>query len=145
MLSISKKEAKYLLKLEKHYLEEKTFQYPYLGKYLKIPLFSSDQKRQFALDIRRCNITLEKNTFQTRTHKSILLARLDMGDRPHRNPDGKEIGSPHIHLYDPNYHDKITYNLPSSFPVTSDPLKMLLAFMDFCCIITKPTITNTLC
>ena len=72
-----------------------------------------DGREEFLLDIRRARIDLAKGTYQNRGREVVILARLDFGGAPHRNPDGEEIGSPHIHLYREGFGDKWAFPIPS--------------------------------
>ena len=98
MSNLSQYEADTLLKLEKHYREEKDLHFPTYGGNLSIPLCSDDGREEFILSIRRSYIELKQNTLQTRTRKTIILARIDIAGPPHRNPDGEIILCPHLHL-----------------------------------------------
>ena len=70
----------------------------------------------------------------------MILARLDFGP-PHRNPDGEEIGSPHLHLYQEGFGDKWACPVPQDrFPNLSDPQLMLKDFVHFCNIVKPPVI-----
>lgn len=90
-------------------------------------------------------IALEKITFQTRARKAVVLVRLDIDGPPHRNPDGEEIGCPHIHLYREGYGDKWAYPLPDELKcVLDNPYNLLDKFMDYCHIIGKPIIQREL-
>jgi hypothetical protein len=59
-------------------------------------------------------IDLIKGTYQNRARYVVVLVRLDFGGKPHRNPDGEEIASPHLHIYREGVGDKWAY------PVTAD-------------------------
>ena len=83
-------EADALLFMEKHYLGEENYSFPGLGGTLSILLHSQVPREEFNMDIYRGRIELRKNTFQTRTKKTVVLARLDIGGSIHRNPDGEE-------------------------------------------------------
>ena len=147
MTLLTQHEADSLLKMEKHYFNsEKRFDFPDLGGALHIPLYSQDRREEFTLDIRRGRISLEKNTFQTRARKAIVLARLDLGAHPHQNPepDGRWFECPHLHLYREGFGDKYAYPLPKEFAGISDPFGLLDVFMDYCVIIRKPTINRGL-
>ena len=74
-------------------------------------------------------------TFQTRARTTIVLARLDFGGPPHKNPDNKWLGSIHLHLYREGYNDKYAFPLPEEFAGISDTFEFLDAFMDYCVII----------
>jgi len=136
---LTQQEADALLRLEKHCYESRQFEYPDLGGSLQIPLFSSDRRVAFSLDIQKGRITLSKNTYQTRT-KAIILVRLDIGGPSHRNPDDEEIACPHIHIYKEGYGDKWAYPLPDDLGDASDYWELLFRFMDYCHIATKPNI-----
>jgi hypothetical protein len=142
--SLTQREADALLFLEKHCDGALRFDYPDLGGSLQVPLFSSDRRVEFSLDIHRGKIELSKNTYQTRTRTTIVLARLDIGGSSHRNPDGEEIACPHLHLYKEGFGDKWAYPLPDIFVATSDYWEMLLQFMNYCNIATKPNIARGL-
>ena len=93
-LILTQHEADALLALEKHYQGEERFFFPGLGGAIRIPLYSAERREEFSLDITRGRIVLEKNTFQSRARKAVILARLDLGGPSHRNPDGEEIARP---------------------------------------------------
>ena len=112
---LTQAEAATLLTLYKHYREDKLLIFPSFGGSLEIPLFSDDNREEFILTVSRSYIKLESNTFQTRTRKAIILARLDIDGPPHRNPDGEEIPCPHLHLYREGYNDKWAQPLPKNF------------------------------
>ncbi|WP_260292480.1 DUF6978 family protein [Sedimenticola hydrogenitrophicus] len=143
-LLLTQQEADALLALEKHYLESDRFSFPSLGGNLRIPLHSADHREEFSLDITRGKIELRKNTFQARGRKAVILARIDIGGPPHRNPDGEEIGCPHLHVYREGYGDKWATPLPETFANHEDAWTTLLEFMDFCNVSTKPTIMQEL-
>lgn len=144
-LILTQQEADALLALEKYFVGAERFMFPGLGGALRIPLHSADRREEFSLDITRSRILLEKNTFQTRARKAVILARLDLGGPPHRNPDGEEIGCPHLHLYREGYGDKWATPLPNIFSSGIDDIMGLLdAFMDYCRVVGKPIIDREL-
>jgi len=139
-IQISQNEADKLLKEKKYRMDELNHVFPESGGNLNIPLKTKDHKEDFMLDIRRGRIELKKNTFQARVRKEIVLARLDLGGPPHRNPDGEEIVCPHLHLYREGYGDKWAYALTNYFTNPSDIWLTLEEFMNYCNIIEKPNI-----
>ena len=143
-INLTQHEADTLLKLEKHYRDDKLLTYPLLGGYLQIPLFSDDFREEFILSVRRSKIELKRNTFQTRTRKTIILARIDIAGPLHRNPDGEEIPCPHLHLYREGDNDRWAKPLPDVFRDPNDTWETLNDFMDFCIVITKPLIVREL-
>lgn len=141
---LTQHEANSLLALEKHFLGSERFEFPALGGALRIPLHSADRREEFSLDITRGRILLEKNTFQTRARKAVILARLDLAGPPHRNPDGEEIGCPHLHLYREGYGDKWAEPLPTVLAGLTSAIELMEAFMDYCRIVGKPIIERGL-
>ena len=108
-------------------------------------LTSTDGRESFLLDVRRARIDLAKGTYQNRGRQVVVLARLDFGGGPHRNPDGEEIGSTHLHLYREGYGDKWAYQVPAvHFSHLSDPWLTLGDFMRFCNILEPPNIRRGL-
>lgn len=103
---LTQAEADALLRMEKRRVDETEYDYPDFGGRVTVPLASTDRRETFLLDIRRARIDLAKGTYQNRGRQVVVLVRLDFGGAPHRNPDGEEIGSPHIHLYREGYGDK---------------------------------------
>lgn len=135
---LTQAEADALMKMEKHRSDDKQWDYPDLGRHVAIPLTSANRRESFLLDLRRGRINLAKGTYQTRARQIVILARLDFGGAPHRNPDGKEIGSPHLHLYREGFGDKWAFPVPSEhFLSSDDPWQMIEDFMRYCNI-TKP-------
>jgi len=143
-LELTQHEADSLLAMEKHFLGIGRFTFPGLGSSLRFILHSIDKREEFNLDITRSRILLEKITFQTRARKVVVLARLDIGGAPHRNPDGEEIASPHLHLYREGYGDKWAEPLPEIFQGIRDSFLLMDTFMDYCRIVSKPTIDRGL-
>ncbi len=139
-LLLTQHEADALLTLEKHYMDSARYTFPSLGGSLRIPLFSVDKREEFSLDVTRGRIELRKNTFQARARKAVILARIDIGGPPHRNPDGEEMGCPHLHLYREGFGDKWAIALPDVFSETDNAWVTLNEFMDYCNVATKPTI-----
>jgi len=104
MVDLTQAEANLLLAMEKHRTNDDPHRFGALR--LEISLQSPDQREHFLLDIGRGRINLLKGTYQTRAKQVVILARLDFGGAPHRNPDGEEIPSPHLHLFREGFADK---------------------------------------
>jgi hypothetical protein len=86
-------------------------------------------------------IDLTKGTYQNRARAVLILVRLDFGGRPHRNPDGEEVTSPHLHLYREGYGDKWAIAVPlHEFPHLTDRRRSVHDFMRYCNIVTPPFI-----
>jgi hypothetical protein len=126
---LTQKEADRLLKIEKCCIDPTPYQFPIKGQTLRIPLRSKLGNEEFSLDLYRGMIAMGKHMFQTRARKTVILARLDLGGPPHRNPDGEEIDCPHLHLYREGYDDKWAYPLP---PVFRNPTELVLRFKNSC-------------
>lgn len=144
-MTLSQIEADLLLRMEKHRENDRRYRYPQFGGSVRIPLVSEDEKESFMLDIGRGKINLEKGKLQNRARGVVVLARLDYGGSPHRNPDGKEVDGTHLHLYCEEYGDKWAYPIdPSRFTDTGDAMKTLDEFMRFCNITVPPIIDEGL-
>ena len=69
----------------------------------------------------------------------VILARLDFGGAPHRNPDGEEIASPHLHVYREGFGDKWAFPVPTdTFTDLADLWRTLQNFMHYCNIVELP-------
>ncbi len=138
-------EADALLAMEKRRENNNQYIFPDFGGYVSISLVSMNEREQFFLDLRRSRIALSKSTYQNRVRQVFILARLDIGSAPHRNPDGEEIQSPHLHLYKEGYGDKWAFPVPNEhFSNLADSWKILHEFMDYCNIVDPPNIQRGL-
>lgn len=86
---LTQAEADALIALEKRRVGEEEWRYPDFAAAITIPLVSTNRREPFLLDLRRSRIDLAKNTYQNRGRQIVVLVRLDLGARPHRNPDGR--------------------------------------------------------
>lgn len=140
-IDIPQVEADALLALEKKRINDAEWEYPMLGGSISIPLHSLEGREHFSLDIGRGRIALSKVTYQNRARQVIVLARLDLGGPPHRNPDGEEVGCPHLHVYREGYGDKWAYPVSQGrFEHTNDLWQTLQDFMTYCNITNPPNI-----
>ena len=143
--NLTQAEAEALIALEKRRVDTTEWNYPDFGGRVTVPLVSVDGREAFLLDLRRARINLTKGTYQNRGRQVVVLARLDFGGTPHRNPDGEEIGSPHIHLYREGFGDKWAFPVPSNhFTYLDDPWQILEDFMRFCKVVEPPVIRRGL-
>ncbi|MYD30543.1 MAG: hypothetical protein F4X01_02865 [Nitrospira sp. SB0661_bin_20] len=143
--NLTQAEADALMALEKRRVDATEWNYPNFGERVTVPLVSIDGREAFLLDLRRTRINLKKGTYQNRGRQVVVLARLDFGSPPHRNPDGEEIGSPHLHLYREGFGDKWAFPVSSQhFPYPDDPWQTLEDFMRFCNVIQPPFIQRGL-
>jgi hypothetical protein len=137
-IDLTQEEANALIAMPKKRTNEDIVYFPGRGSLVTIPLTSDDKRENFLLDLRRGRIDLLKATCQNRARQTVVLVRLDLGGAPHRNPDGEEIASPHLHIYREGYGDKWAKAIPADqFPNAEDLWKTLQDFMGYCNI-TKP-------
>ena len=143
--NLTQSEADALIGMAKHRADDTRWDYPDMGGSIAVPLVSADRREQFILDVSRGRIDLAKGTYQTRGRQVVVLVRLDFGGSPHRNPDGEEIGSPHLHLYREGYGDKWACPVPASrFPNIGDSWQTLEDFMRYCHVIEPPAVQRGL-
>ena len=132
-------EADHLLAMEKGRSDRKVHTYPDLGGKLTVPLRSTDGLEAFLLDLSRGRISLRREKLQTRARRTVVLARLDIGGRPHRNPDDSLIGSPHLHLYREGFGARWAFPVPETeFRNLSDPNGTLSDFLLYCNVVRPP-------
>ena len=143
MNDLTQAEADILLAMEKHRMDDDSHRFSALR--LEIPLQSADQRENFLLDIGRGRIDLVKVTYQTRAKQTVILARLDFGGKPHRNPDGEEILSPHMHIFREGFADKWAEPLPAEhFTNLGDSWVLFEDFLRFCNVTRPPVFEREL-
>jgi hypothetical protein len=143
-INISQAQADALIALEKYRIDDSKWTFPDQG-IISIPLESANRKESFQLDIRHARIDLAKVMYQNRARQVITLVRLDLGEKPHRNPDGQKVGAPHIHLYREGYGDKWAFDLPAGvFRNIGDKWQSLQDFIRYCNISKPPVIERNL-
>lgn len=144
-INLTQAEADALIAMAKRRVDNAEWDYPDLGGGISVPLISGDRREQFVLDLRRGRIDLAKGTYQNRGRQVVVLVRLDFGGAPHRNPDGEEIGSPHLHLYREGYGDKWAVAVPGEqFGDLGDPWRTLDDFMQYWNVVEPPVIRRGL-
>lgn len=111
-LELSQKDADALLLMAKSQASGQRIVLPKPDSPHVVELSSLDDTEQFLLDLRRGSIALTKGRFQLRGRVVIILARLEIGGSPHRNPDGRIVRGPHLHLYREGFHDRWAFPLP---------------------------------
>lgn len=147
MLLLTQAEADNLIKLEKVCDSTVTYQLPFQGDSIEIPLTSTDGKEYFLLDVYRGRINIKKIKYQNRAHKSIILVRVDIGGSPHENPDGVIIPCPHIHIYREGFADKWAEQLNGKnhgFTDLKDLFTVLDSFLDFINVTERPKLLPSL-
>lgn len=144
-VSLKQEQADGFLRMEKYRINDEEYSFPdNIGGRHTVPLRSKDGREEFHLDIRRGGINLMKGRYQNRVRNSCVLARIDFGGAPHRNPDGEEIACPHIHLYKEGYGDKWAYALPEYFKNAEDKWELLQDFFKYCNIVEPPILVRGL-
>ncbi len=144
-INLTQAEADALIAMAKHRVDGTEWDYPDLGRAVSIPLVSSNRREQFLLDLRRGRIDLAKGTYQNRGRHVVVLVRLDFGGAPHRNPDGEEIDSPHLHIYREGFGAKWAMPVPrGDFRDLTNPWQTLDDFMRYCNIVEPPNIRQGL-
>ncbi len=144
-VNITQHEADALLAMEKVPADNEKREFPMAGNKIEVPLISTDKREHFSLDLSRGTINLNKIKYQKRARQVIPLVRLDLGGPPHRNPDDKEVPSPHIHLYKEGFGDKWAFPVSSSvFSNLSDHWQVLIDFLRYCNISKLPNIDKEL-
>src|SRR4030042_4989620 len=112
-INLTQSEADALVVMEKVKTDDQSWRYPSFGGRISIPLASRNKRENFLLDVSIGKIDLLKGTYQNRALQIVVLVRLDFGGQPHRNPDGQEIPSPHLHRYREGYGDKWATPIPA--------------------------------
>lgn len=136
---LSQNDADRLRALPKRRMDNKVYQFPAMGEKIEIPLVSMDQTEEFQLNINRSSIKLLKVTYQTRTQRTYILARLDLDGPPHRNPDGVIVECPHLHVYREGFGDKWAVPVEASrFSDTTNIHRTYEDFLAFCNISDPP-------
>jgi hypothetical protein len=144
-MHLTQAEADALLAMAKHRSDEERYDFPMGGQSLSIPLRSHDHREHFLLDLHRARINLAKVKFQSRARQVVVLARLDLGGAPHRNPDDTEVPAPHLHLYREGYGHRWAYPVPAErFRDVADLWRTLEDLMAYCNIVEPPIIERGL-
>lgn len=144
-INLTQAEADALIALEKHRVDDRSWQAPTIGGSVCIPLVSVDRKENFLLDLHKARIDLLRAKYQKRGRNVVVLVRIDLGGPPHRNPDDQEIATPHLHIYREGYSDKWAFPIPPEhFPNIADLSATLDDFITFCNITQPPYIEKGL-
>lgn len=155
---ITQQDADFFFGMEKFPEEDKEHQFPSSGQKLSIAFNSSDKRENFLFDIYRGSICITKVTYQNRVRKAFILRRLDLDGPMHVNPEteavplsflepynGKEIPTPHLHLYVEGYGEK--WAIPAYLLMKVDDkdiYELLIDFMKYCNVTQLPKIIKTL-
>jgi hypothetical protein len=136
---LTQAEADALLSMEKHRTNDDRVRLPDTGGSVVVPLVSADGVELFHLDISRSRINLAKGKYQNRARVIAILARIDIGGAPHRNPDDIEVPCPHIHLYREGFGDRWAFPVAAEeFANSSDHWQTLMDFVCYCNVTRPP-------
>ncbi|MFA6923003.1 MAG: hypothetical protein WC223_02005 [Bacteroidales bacterium] len=155
---ITQQDADFFFLMEKFPEEEKEYQFPNSGQKLTITFTTSDKRENFLFDIYRGSIKITKAVYQNRVRKAYILRRLDFNGAPHPNPEvenvplpilepynGKEIPSPHIHLYVEGFGER--WAVPAEMLMKikgKDIYEIMIDFFKYCNVKQLPNIKKTL-
>lgn len=138
-ITLTQSDADTLIAMPKVRADDDERDFSSLQQSVVVPLLSEDRRENFMLDIHSGQINLSKITFQNRGRQVVVLVRLDIAGPPHRNPDGEEVGCPHLHIYREGFGDKWAIAAPvDKFKALSDRWQTLHDFMQFCSIVNPP-------
>lgn len=142
---LSQSEGDALLAMEKYSSTSDPIDLPDLGGTLDLKFVSANDREEFILNYSRHSINLSKRNHHLRGKKVIGLARLDLDGPPHRNPNGDEIGSRHLHLYKEGFGLKWAFDIPDGlFQDLDDAYQTLCDFMKYCNVVQMPQIKRGL-
>lgn len=106
---------------------------------------SVDRRHEFVFDVYRGRIGLIRCTYNNRIRGGDVLVRVCLNEKGHRNPDGRMMRAPHIHLYREGYEDRWAYPLPSEIAEGgSDLAEILKRFMAYCRVTNCPPLQGGL-
>jgi hypothetical protein len=154
-MSLTQDEADHLLRIEKTFVSPSAIEFPLHSSFEQIhELRSVDRREQFLLDVERGGRTRARLKFQTRARRTIVLARIDIAGKAHRNLDhyphrpGERFTGVHIHVYREGFGDRVAY-LPEDLPAFHLPanphdLDWLTGFLGYCNIINPPHIQTAI-
>jgi len=129
---LDQQRAEELMTMPKQLTDEEPIGLPDVGGSLQRELRAIATRERFWLDIYRGRRLSVKCTYQER-FGAVPLVRLDLGSRPHTNPDGATVLGPHIHTYREGYEDKWAEPVsPGIFTSTDDLETTLREFLDHC-------------
>ena len=137
--SLTQAEADALIEITKAPVNDRLIQLPDFGGEVQVLLQSCDRQEKFVLNYRRGRINLLKRTHHLRGRQVIGLVRLDLNGAPHRNPDKKEVGSNHLHLYKEGWGLKWAVTVPKKqFPDPDNTYRTLMDFLKYIHVVEEP-------
>lgn len=155
---ITQQDADFYFGMKKLPEDDVEYQFPHSGEKLVLPFMSADKRERFLFDIYRGSIKITKATYQNRVRKVYVLRRLDIDSAPHINPEvevvplpvlepynGKEIPSPHLHLYVEGFAERWAVPAELLLPLNGkDIYEIMEDFFRYCNVKQLPNIKKTL-
>ena len=94
-------------------------------------IFVSDSGDEFIFTVTHSKMRQSKASYNLMLSLGkIVLVRLDVDGAVHTNPDGKNMGRTHMHIYNERYGDAVAYEIPEGvFSNLYDKDKTLKDFM----------------
>ena len=129
MITLTQSEIADLLQMDKR-LKQRTIAFPGGGDKEQYKLYLNKISDTMTLHIIAGKKNKLKYTF-AEVYDNIPLLRVDLHGQVHWNPDGKSVPTPHIHIYQEEYEDKIAYPLPSQFAKTDDPIELFIDYLKY--------------
>lgn len=109
-MNLTTNEIKEFLEEPKEFLDERLGM-PINNEFASFRAKGLNTKSDYLIDINRKRCIITRITFQNRVETSVILLRLDIDTKPHRNPDGEVVGGTHLHIYRENFETAWAYNL----------------------------------
>jgi len=155
---ITQQDADFFFGMEKFPEYDQEYQFPHSGEKLVISFISADKREKFLFDLYRGSIKITKVVYQNRVRKAYILRRLDFDGAPHPNPEvetvplpilepynGKEIPSPHLHLYVEDFGERWAVPAELLLPLDGkDIYEIMEDFFRYCNVKQLPKIIKTL-
>jgi hypothetical protein len=154
-MSLTQIEADQLLQMPKTFVDQSPIDFS-----LNQPmdqdrvLRSTDRREEFILTIERGRRDRIRLKYQTRARRVIVLARLDLNGRRHKNPPGSPyragdwLPRTHLHVYTEGFDDRIAYELTDAprwtGPHLIDGIPALELFMRYCAVDEWPPIQTSI-
>lgn len=125
--------------------------FPGMGQSVALEGTGQNTGFSYIVDINRKQCTLSRITYQNRVFTSVILLRLDLDSKPHRNPGNADsIGGHHLHIYKDGFEDSWAYEFDDprlkgfapgfdfSRLKTTNKETLFYAFSELCNFVNKP-------
>ena len=111
---------------EEKVITDDNISFPSSGDSQAINVEGKVSNQQFILDINRKSLLVSRITYQNRIPQSLILLRLDIDTKPHRNPNGEIINGTHLHIFDKN-NNSVSW----AFELTDSRLNTYFKYFNF--------------